>query len=92
MITFFKFRKMEVWGKNRSENPIEPSNILLRMQPGSPTLSNRPISEIPSTKYLNDPSCTAKLPTEFKRKYEQWQKMKSTPTSGLTSDPSRGKY
>ena len=81
---------MEVWGKNRSEN--EPSNILLRMQPSSPILSSRPISEVCNTKYFNDPSCTAKLPSEFKRKYEQWQKMKNTPNTGLISDSSRGRY
>ena len=81
---------MDVWNKNRAENTLESSNILLRMQTGSPTMLNRPMSEVPNTTYLNDPACTAKLPTEFKRKYEEWQKMKSTPTSGLTTDPSRG--
>ena len=83
---------MDVWSKNRADNTIEPSNLLVRMQAGSPTSHNRPISEGHNTGYLNDPASAAKLPTEFKRKYEEWQKMKSTPTSGLTSDPSRGKY
>ena len=82
---------METWSKNRLDTQNESSNILLRMQPNSPILSARPLSDVPNTKYLNDPSCTAKLPTEFKRKYEQWQKMKNTPTSALVSDQSRGK-
>ena len=82
-------RKMDVWSKNRSDNINESTNILLRMQPGSPSLPNRPMSEVPNTTYLNDPASTAKLPTEFKRKYEQWQKMKSTPTSGLVSEATR---
>jgi hypothetical protein len=81
---------METWSKNRVETQNEPSNILLRMQPSSPILSARPLSDVPNARYLNDPSCTAKLPTEFKRKYEQWQKMKNTPTSALVSDLSRG--
>ena len=66
--------------------------MLLRMQPSSPILSARPISDVCNTKYFNDPSCTAKLPSEFKRKYEQWQKMKNTSNAGLISDSSRGRY
>ena len=79
---------MEIWTKTRIENQQDPSNILLRMQPSSPVLSARPMSEV---SHLNDPSCTAKLPTEFKRKYEQWQKMKNAPNTGSPLEPSRGK-
>ena len=79
---------METWNKNKLESQHEHSNIFLRMQPSSPVVSSRPISELPNSNYLNE--STAKLPTEFRRKYEQWQKMKS-PQSGLPPDPSRGK-
>ena len=81
---------METWNKSKLESQNEPSNIFLRMQPSSPIVSSRPISELPNSNYFND--STAKLPTEFRRKYEQWQKMKSPqPASGLPIDPSRGK-
>ena len=51
----------------------------------APIVSSRPISELPNSNYFND--STAKLPTEFRRKYEQWQKMKSP----QPPDPSLGK-
>ena len=78
---------METWNKSKLESQHEPSNIFLRMQPSSPVVSSRPISELPNSNYFND--STAKLPTEFRRKYEQWQKMKNAPQSGLP--PDRGK-